>query len=53
MATRLNDNFVTLSVASRDEVSARLKAAFEGKRQGAHISFASTDLLWRMLTRKR
>lgn len=44
---------VTLSVASREDVTRRALAAFEGKPQRAHISFASADLLWRTLTRKR
>ena len=44
---------VTLSVASRDDVTRRAIAAFEGKAQGAHHSFASPDLLWQTLTRKR
>ena len=51
MAARMNT--VTLSVASRDDVNARALAAFEGKKQGAHYSFASPDLLWQTLTRKR
>lgn len=46
-------NTITLSVASREDVNRRALAAFEGKRQGAHFSFASTDLLWQTLTRKR
>ena len=46
-------NTVTLSVASRDEVTRRALAAFEGQAQGAHISFASAELLWKTLTRKR
>lgn len=46
-------NTVTLSVASREDVTARALAAFEGKAQGAHYSFASPDLLWQTLTRKR
>ena len=46
-------NTVTLSIASRDEVSRRALAAFDGAPQGAHISFASPDLLWRTLTQKR
>ena len=46
-------NTVTLSVASRDELNRRALAAFDGKAQGAHISFASAELLWRTLTRKR
>ena len=44
---------VTLSVASRDDVTRRALAAFAGERQGARISFASVELLWRTLTRKR
>ena len=44
---------VTLSVASRDDVNARALAALDGKDRGAHISFASAELLWRTLTAKR
>jgi len=44
---------VTLSVASRADVTRRALAAFEGQAQGAHISFASVELLWQTLTRKR
>ncbi len=46
-------NTVTLSVASRDDVTRRALSAFEGQAQGDHISFASVDLLWRTLTKKR
>lgn len=46
-------NTVTLSIASRDDVTRRALAAFKGKAQGAHISFASVELLWRSLTAKR
>jgi predicted transcriptional regulator len=46
-------NTVTLSVASRADVTRRALAAFEGQTQGAHISFASAELLWQTLTRKR
>ncbi len=46
-------NTVTLSVASREDVNRRALAAFEGRKQGAHISFASAELLWSTLTRKR
>lgn len=46
-------NTVTLSVASREDVSRRFQAAFDGKAQGAHISFASVELLWQTLTTKR
>ena len=44
---------VTLSVASREEVNRRILAASEGKKQGHHISFASVELLWQTLTKKR
>jgi len=44
---------VTLSVASREDVNRRALAAFAGEAQGAHISFASVDLLWQTLTKKR
>jgi predicted transcriptional regulator len=44
---------VTLSVASREAVTQRALAAFKGKKQGAHISFASVELLWKTLTKKR
>jgi len=46
-------NTVTLSVASREDVTRRALAAFEGETQGLHISFASAELLWKTLTRKR
>jgi predicted transcriptional regulator len=44
---------VTLSVAARGRVARRALDAFSGKRRGAHISFASADLLWKVLTVKR
>lgn len=44
---------VTLSVASREDVTHRALAAFEDKQQGAHISFASVELLWQTMTPKR
>ena len=46
-------NKVTLSLASRDAVTARALAALQGETQGAHISFATAELLWQTLTRKR
>jgi predicted transcriptional regulator len=51
METRVNK--VTLSVASRAAVTARAVASLQGDVQGAHISFASAELLWQTLTRKR
>lgn len=46
-------NTVTLSVALQGEVTRRALNAFDGKRQGARISFDSAELLWRTLTSKR
>lgn len=46
-------NTVTLSVASREDVTRRALAALKGQKQAAHISFASAELLWKTLTRKR
>lgn len=46
-------NQVTLSVASREDVTRRALRAFQGKAQGAQITFASVELLWRTLTAKR
>jgi predicted transcriptional regulator len=44
---------VTLDVAKRDTVKRRALDAFKGRRQGARISFASPELLFRLLTAKR
>ena len=44
---------VTLCVADRDEVNRRALAAFDGERQDERITFASAELLWRVLTEKR
>lgn len=44
---------VTLSVASREEVSRRALNAFKGQSQGAHISFDSVEMLWTTMTQKR
>ncbi|MGA2393987.1 MAG: transcriptional regulator [Candidatus Lustribacter sp.] len=44
---------VTLSVSSVEETKRQVAAAFRGKRQGEHISFASIELLWKVLTVKR
>jgi predicted transcriptional regulator len=46
-------NTITLSVASAEDVRRRARAAFQGEAQGAHISFASAELLWKVLTAKR
>ena len=44
---------VTLQVATRDEVTRRALGAFKGRKLGNRISFASPELLFRMLTAKR
>ncbi|HLX09958.1 MAG TPA: transcriptional regulator [Thermoanaerobaculia bacterium] len=44
---------VTLEVSSRQETDRRLLSAFEGKHQGAFISFETPALLFRVLTQKR
>jgi predicted transcriptional regulator len=44
---------VTLSVAGRDEVSRRMRRALGGEAQGSFISFASVELLWKVITPKR
>ena len=44
---------VTLSVDTREGVTRRALEALSGKRRGAHISFASADLVWKVLTAKR
>lgn len=44
---------VTLSLSSTDTARRRLAAAFEGQRQDAYLSFASVELLWKVLTANR
>jgi predicted transcriptional regulator len=44
---------VTLEVTSREEVTRRALEAFKGKKQRARISFATPELLWKVLTAKR
>jgi predicted transcriptional regulator len=44
---------VTIGVASPETAKRRVRAAFSGKRQGEFISFASAELLWKVLTPKR
>ena len=46
-------NAVALSVTTREAVTRRAERAFAGRDQGSHISFASVDLLWQTMTRKR
>jgi predicted transcriptional regulator len=44
---------VTLQVASLDDVKRRAQEAFRGNKQGARITFASPELLFKLLTAKR
>jgi predicted transcriptional regulator len=44
---------VTLQVASLDDVKRRAQEAFRGRKQGARITFASPELLFKLLTAKR
>ncbi len=44
---------VTLEVASRGDVTRRTLEAFHGRKQRARISFATPELLWKVLTSKR
>jgi predicted transcriptional regulator len=44
---------VTLNVSDRKAVSRRALEAFKGRAQGARISFATPELLFRLLTTKR
>lgn len=44
---------VTLGVADRAEVSRRAAEAFRGRAQGTFISFATPELLFKLLTTKR
>jgi predicted transcriptional regulator len=44
---------VTLQVAKLKDVKQRLRNAFKVKKQGSYISFATPELLFRLLTAKR
>ena len=44
---------VTLEVASKADVTRRALEAFRGKKRRARISFATPELLWKVLTAKR
>jgi predicted transcriptional regulator len=46
-------NRVRIGVSSLDETKARMLRAFQGDEQGAIISFASVELLWKVITPKR
>ena len=44
---------ITLEVASRLDLTRRALDAFRGRKQRARISFATPELLWKVLTAKR
>src|SRR6266498_1447452 len=44
---------VTVDVSSTEEVKRRALEAFSGKKQRPRISFATPELLWKVLTPKR
>ena len=46
-------NTVKLGISSIDDTKARMRRAFLGKVQGAFISFATAELLWKVITPKR
>ena len=44
---------VTLGVSSIEETQRQMTAAFRGEKVGEFISFATVELLWKVLTAKR
>src|ERR1700712_5405248 len=46
-------NVVTLQIATLGDVKKRAEKAFRGQKQGARITFASPELLFKLLTTKR
>lgn len=44
---------VTIGIFSEEDTSKRMREAFRGTPQGAFISFASPELLWKVITVKR
>jgi hypothetical protein len=49
-AKEMTVNTATIGVSSMKDLKQRTTAAFQGKKQGARISFASENLLWKALT---
>jgi predicted transcriptional regulator len=46
-------NRVRIGISSLDETKARMRRAFQGDDLGAFISFATVELLWKVITPKR
>jgi len=44
---------VTIGISSVEDTKARALRAFQGEEQGAFISFATAELLWKVITPKR
>src|SRR5271169_4558514 len=44
---------VTIGISSVEDAEARMLSAFAGKEQGVLISFATAELLWKVITPKR
>jgi predicted transcriptional regulator len=44
---------VTIGISSQEDTNKRLLRAFQGKKQGSFISFATAELLWKVITPKR
>jgi len=44
---------VTLGIANRETVNRRALDSFKGRKQGTRISFATPELLFKLLTAKR
>jgi len=44
---------VTIGISPVEETRLRMLHAFQGENQGALISFASAELLWKVITPKR
>ena len=51
MASQVNS--VTIGIATPDNAKQRMLRAFKGEVQGNFISFASAELLWKVITPKR
>jgi predicted transcriptional regulator len=46
-------NTVTIGITSVEDTKERMLRAFRGEEQGAFISFATPELLWKAITPKR
>jgi len=44
---------VTIGISSVADAKKRMRRAFRGEAQGAFISFATAELLWKVITPKR